>query len=52
MNDIVSIERWVLTMSILPKNIRYLRKKNEWSQEYVAEKLGYKSYTTIQKWEI
>lgn len=52
MNDIVSIERWVLTMSILPKNIRYLRKKNEWSQEYVAEKLGYKSYTTIQKWEM
>lgn len=39
-------------MSILPKNIRYLRKKNEWSQEYVAEKLGYKSYTTIQKWEM
>lgn len=39
-------------MSILPKNIRYLRKRNEWSQEYVAEKLGYKSYTTIQKWEM
>ena len=30
-------------MSILPKNIRYLRKKNEWSQDYIAEKLGYKS---------
>lgn len=39
-------------MSFLPKNIRYLRKKNEWSQEYIAEKLGYKSYTTIQKWEM
>lgn len=39
-------------MSILPKNIRYLRKKNEWSQDYIAEKLGYKSYTTIQKWEM
>lgn len=39
-------------MSVLPKNIRYLRKRNEWSQEYIAEKLGYKSYTTIQKWEM
>lgn len=39
-------------MSILSKNIRYLRKKNEWSQDYIAEKLGYKSYTTIQKWEM
>lgn len=39
-------------MSILPKNIRYLRKANGWSQDYIAEKLGYKSYTTIQKWEM
>lgn len=39
-------------MSFLQKNIRYLRKKNEWSQEYIADKLGYKSYTTIQKWEM
>lgn len=39
-------------MSFLQKNIRYLRKKNEWSQDYIAEKLGYKSYTTIQKWEM
>lgn len=39
-------------MSFLQKNIRYLRKKNEWSQEYIAKKLGYKSYTTIQKWEM
>lgn len=37
---------------ILSKNIRYLRKKNGWSQDYIAEKLGYKSYTTIQKWEM
>lgn len=36
----------------LSKNIRYLRKKNNWSQEYLADKLGYKSYTTIQKWEM
>lgn len=39
-------------MTTLSKNIRYMRKKNEWSQEYIAEKLGYKSYTTIQKWEM
>lgn len=39
-------------MSNLPKNIRYLRKKRDWSQNYIAEKLGYKSYTTIQKWEM
>lgn len=39
-------------MATLSKNIRYLRRKNEWSQDYIAEKLGYKSYTTIQKWEM
>ena len=39
-------------MSFLQKNIRYLRKKNEWSQDYIANQLGYKSYTTIQKWEM
>lgn len=26
----------------LAKNIRYLRKKNNWSQEELADKLGYK----------
>lgn len=36
----------------LSKNIRFLRKSHEWSQDFVAEKLGYKSYTTIQKWEM
>lgn len=36
----------------LARNIRYLRKKKEWSQDLLAEKLGYKSYTTIQKWEM
>lgn len=36
----------------LGKNIRYLRKKNDWSQDFLSEKLGYKSYTTIQKWEM
>lgn len=36
---------------MLGKNIRFLRRKNGWSQDYLAERLGYKSYTTIQKWE-
>lgn len=35
----------------LAQNIRYLRKKQGWGQDVLAEKLGYKSYTTIQKWE-
>lgn len=35
----------------LGENIRYLRMKYGYSQDYIAEKLGYKSYTTIQKWE-
>lgn len=33
------------------KNLRYLRHKQRVSQEALAEKLGYKNYTTIQKWE-
>lgn len=36
---------------MLGDNIRYLRVKRGYSQDYIAEKLGYKSYTTIQKWE-
>lgn len=35
----------------LSKNIRFLRTKNGWGQDFLAEKLGYKSYTTVQKWE-
>ena len=35
----------------LSKNIRYLRTKKGWGQDYLAELLGYKSYTTVQKWE-
>lgn len=35
----------------LARNIRYLRRKQGWGQDTLAEKLGYKSYTTIQKWE-
>lgn len=36
----------------LSKNIRYLRKKKNLSQESLADKFGYKSFTTIQKWEM
>lgn len=32
-------------------NLRYLRKERGMSQEDLADKLGYKSFTTIQKWE-
>lgn len=35
----------------ISKNIRYLRKINNMSQDDLATKFGYKSYTTIQKWE-
>lgn len=38
-------------MTIFAKNVRYLRKKKNLSQDELAEMLGYKSYTTIQKWE-
>ncbi|AVM48576.1 hypothetical protein C5Q96_06830 [Mogibacterium diversum] len=32
-------------------NIRFLRKQRNLSQEELAEMVGYKSFTTIQKWE-
>ena len=32
-------------------NLRYLRRANKMSQDLLAEKLGYKSFTTVQKWE-
>ena len=32
-------------------NLRYLRKTNNMSQDDLADKLGYKSFTTVQKWE-
>lgn len=35
----------------LGPNLRYLRKLHGFSQDYIAEKLNYKSFTTIQKWE-
>ncbi|MGI6546578.1 MAG: helix-turn-helix domain-containing protein [Fastidiosipilaceae bacterium] len=35
----------------LSKNLRYLRLKNNYSQDHISDFLGYKSYTTVQKWE-
>ena len=34
------------------KNVRYLRKRAGISQDDLADRLGYKSPTTIQKWEV
>ena len=33
------------------KNLRQLRRQNNLSQNELADRLGYKSFTTIQKWE-
>jgi len=33
------------------ENLRYLRYQNKMTQDELAAKLGYKSFTTIQKWE-
>ncbi|MEA5026306.1 MAG: S24 family peptidase [Erysipelotrichaceae bacterium] len=33
------------------KNMRYLRRHNGLSQQDLADSFGYKSFTTIQKWE-
>lgn len=38
-------------MKMLGDNIKYLRLKQGLTQDFIADKLGYKSYTTIQKWE-
>lgn len=35
-------------MNYFGKNIRYLRKLTNMTQEELADKLGYKSFTTIQ----
>lgn len=35
----------------LNENLKYLRKINNLNQEDIADKLGFKSYTTISKWE-
>lgn len=44
----VEKEGIIMTLS---KNIRYLRKAHNLTQEDIARKLNYKSFTTIQKWE-
>jgi len=36
---------------VFKDNLRYLRHSNKMSQDELAERLGYKSFTTIQKWE-
>ena len=36
---------------LFKENLRYLRHSNNMSQDELAERLGYKSFTTIQKWE-
>ncbi len=36
----------------LSKNLKYLRLKYNYSQDEIAAKFGYKSYTTVQKWEM
>lgn len=33
------------------ENLRYLRYANNMSQDELADRLGYKSFTTVQKWE-
>ena len=33
------------------ENLRYLRRMYKMSQDDLADKLGYKSFTTVQKWE-
>lgn len=38
-------------LEILRKNLRYLRRKHGYTQDFIADICGKKSYTTIQKWE-
>ena len=33
------------------ENLRFLRRTSNMSQDELADKLGYKSFTTVQKWE-
>lgn len=37
--------------NLFGKNLRYLRLRNNITQDELANELGYKSFTTIQKWE-
>lgn len=38
-------------MNTFGKNVRFLRRMRGISQDQLADKLGYKSFTTIQRWE-
>lgn len=38
-------------LAVFRKNLRYLRRRNGFSQDFIAQFLHKKSYTTIQKWE-
>ena len=38
-------------LEILRKNLRSLRRKHGYTQDFIADICGKKSYTTIQKWE-
>ena len=42
---------WRYGAMLFNKNQRYLRRKFKIGQDQLAEMLGYKSFTTIQKWE-
>ena len=44
-------EKKMTIQSYIGKNIRYLRRKRGLTQEEVADRMGYKSFTTVQKWE-
>ena len=41
----------VIAMTIIAKNIRFLRKKHNLSQDQLAKIVNKGSFTTIQKWE-
>ena len=41
----------VIAMTIIAKNIRFLRKKHNLSQDQLAKIVSKGSFTTIQKWE-
>ena len=47
---IIEIGKEELNMEF-KENLRYLRRLNQMSQDDLANQLGYKSFTTVQKWE-
>ena len=36
---------------MIAKNLKYLRLKHGFSQDFIADYTGKKSFTTVQKWE-